>query len=196
MASASNSASTRPRILCRRSSSAAPLDLLSDRPGICWAGLGAANETQLPAFGRLHARASQGQSARRGAEGRRPARQPDAGHRPRVQPLRDGVHLSPAAGAAHRFGPHLHARSSSCRLPAIRRSVPPWRSGCRSRASAIRLEEKVGVITCVIERIDKHVGQARFALPRAAGRGGQAPPAHRHRRLRSGSTRRISAAAS
>ena len=28
------------------------------------------------------------------------------------------------------------------------------------------LEEKVGVITCVIERVDKDVGLARFALPR------------------------------
>lgn len=37
--------------------------------------------------------------------------------------------------------------------------------GLETRASAIRLEEKIGVITCVIERIDKHIGQARFALP-------------------------------
>lgn len=33
------------------------------------------------------------------------------------------------------------------------------------RATALRLEEKVGVITCVVERIEKHLGRARFALP-------------------------------
>lgn len=37
--------------------------------------------------------------------------------------------------------------------------------GLQTRASVIRLEEKVGIVTCVMERIDKHVGQARFALP-------------------------------
>src|SRR6218665_338684 len=49
--------------------------------------------------------------------------------------------------------------------------------GVQTRASAIRLEERVGVITCVIERIDKHVGQARFALPRLPEEVGSAPPA-------------------
>lgn len=49
--------------------------------------------------------------------------------------------------------------------------------GLQSRASAIRLEEKVGVITCVIERVDKHIGQARFALPRLPEEVGAAPPA-------------------
>lgn len=49
--------------------------------------------------------------------------------------------------------------------------------GLQTRASAIRLEEKVGVITCVIERIDKHVGQARFALPKLPEEVGKAPPA-------------------
>lgn len=33
------------------------------------------------------------------------------------------------------------------------------------RTTALRLEEKVGVITCVVERLDKHLGNARFALP-------------------------------
>ena len=33
------------------------------------------------------------------------------------------------------------------------------------RTTALRLEEKVGVITCVVERIEKHLGKARFALP-------------------------------
>jgi len=49
--------------------------------------------------------------------------------------------------------------------------------GLQSRASAIRLEEKVGVITCVIERIEKHVGQARFALPLLPDEVGSTPPA-------------------
>ena len=33
------------------------------------------------------------------------------------------------------------------------------------RTTALRLEEKVGVITCVVERLEKHLGKARFALP-------------------------------
>lgn len=33
------------------------------------------------------------------------------------------------------------------------------------RTTALRLEEKIGVITCVVERIDRHLGRARFALP-------------------------------
>lgn len=49
--------------------------------------------------------------------------------------------------------------------------------GLQTRATAIRLEEKVGVITCVIERIDKQTGQARFALPRLPEEVGKAPPA-------------------
>jgi trans-2,3-dihydro-3-hydroxyanthranilate isomerase len=49
--------------------------------------------------------------------------------------------------------------------------------GLETRATAIRLEEKVGVITCVIERIDKHVGQARFGLPVLPEEVGNAPSA-------------------
>jgi len=37
--------------------------------------------------------------------------------------------------------------------------------GLETRMSAIRIEEQVGVITCVIEKIDKRTGHARFALP-------------------------------
>jgi trans-2,3-dihydro-3-hydroxyanthranilate isomerase len=48
--------------------------------------------------------------------------------------------------------------------------------GLQMRTSAIRLEEKIGVITCVIERIDKHIGQARFALPVLPEEVGAAPP--------------------
>jgi len=48
--------------------------------------------------------------------------------------------------------------------------------GLQTRTSAIRLEEKIGVITCVIERIDKNIGQARFALPLLPEEVGSAPP--------------------
>lgn len=48
--------------------------------------------------------------------------------------------------------------------------------GLQTRASAIRLEERIGVITCLIERIDKHIGQVRFALPRLPEEIGNAPP--------------------
>jgi trans-2,3-dihydro-3-hydroxyanthranilate isomerase len=48
--------------------------------------------------------------------------------------------------------------------------------GLQSRASAIRLEERIGVITCVIERLDKHIGQVRFALPLLPEEVGNMPP--------------------
>lgn len=48
--------------------------------------------------------------------------------------------------------------------------------GLQGRSTAVRLEEKVGVITCVIERIEKHIGQARFALPKLPEEVGKAPP--------------------
>lgn len=47
--------------------------------------------------------------------------------------------------------------------------------GLEKNASAVRIEEKVGVITCVIERIDKARGHARFALPHLPERAGKAP---------------------
>lgn len=47
--------------------------------------------------------------------------------------------------------------------------------GLQNRASAIRIEETIGVITCVIERLDKHMGHARFALPRLPAEVGSAP---------------------
>ncbi len=45
----------------------------------------------------------------------------------------------------------------------------------QSRATAVRLEEKVGVITCVIEKVDKDLGFARFALPLLPEEIGKAP---------------------
>ncbi|MDB5542219.1 MAG: phenazine biosynthesis protein PhzF [Devosia sp.] len=47
--------------------------------------------------------------------------------------------------------------------------------GLQNRSTAVRLEEKVGVITCVIERVDKETGLARFALPKLPEEVGKAP---------------------
>lgn len=47
--------------------------------------------------------------------------------------------------------------------------------GLQNRSTAVRLEEKIGVITCVIERVEKDVGLARFALPRLPEEAGKAP---------------------
>ncbi|WP_196257711.1 PhzF family phenazine biosynthesis protein [Pelagibacterium limicola] len=48
--------------------------------------------------------------------------------------------------------------------------------GLQSRASAVRLELGVGLVTAVMERIDKRTGEAKFALPRLPERVGEAPP--------------------
>jgi trans-2,3-dihydro-3-hydroxyanthranilate isomerase len=47
--------------------------------------------------------------------------------------------------------------------------------GMQTRTTAVRIEEKVGIITCVIERVDKEVGHARFALPKLPEEIGKAP---------------------
>ena len=47
--------------------------------------------------------------------------------------------------------------------------------GLQQRAIAIRLEEKIGLITCVMERIDKKTGEARFKLPKTPEETGPAP---------------------
>jgi trans-2,3-dihydro-3-hydroxyanthranilate isomerase len=47
--------------------------------------------------------------------------------------------------------------------------------GLESKMTAIRLEEQIGVITCVIERIDRRTGNARFALPHLPIEAGKAP---------------------
>lgn len=44
-----------------------------------------------------------------------------------------------------------------------------------SRLSGVRLEEKVGTITCVVDRIDKRTAHARFALPQLPQEAGKAP---------------------
>ena len=51
--------------------------------------------------------------------------------------------------------------------------------GLETKTTAIRLEEQVGVITCVIERIDRSTGNARFALPHLPMVAGSAPDTHR-----------------
>lgn len=47
--------------------------------------------------------------------------------------------------------------------------------GLQARSSAIRIEEKIGVITCVIERVDRRTGVARFGLPHLPAEVGVAP---------------------
>ncbi len=47
--------------------------------------------------------------------------------------------------------------------------------GFELKTTAIRIEEQVGVITCVIEKKDKRLGNARFALPRLPEVVGKAP---------------------
>ena len=38
--------------------------------------------------------------------------------------------------------------------------------GLQNKATAVRLEERIGVITALVERLDKRTAEARFALPR------------------------------
>src|SRR5690606_30571261 len=47
--------------------------------------------------------------------------------------------------------------------------------GLQSRMSAVRLELGVGLVTAVMERIDKRTGEAKFALPKLPERVGDAP---------------------
>ena len=47
--------------------------------------------------------------------------------------------------------------------------------GLQTRSSAIRIEEQVGLITCVMDRIEKRMGFARFALPKLPEEVGPAP---------------------
>ncbi len=47
--------------------------------------------------------------------------------------------------------------------------------GLDLRSTAVRIEEKIGVITCIIERIDKRLGHARFAMPQLPMVVGKAP---------------------
>lgn len=47
--------------------------------------------------------------------------------------------------------------------------------GLSLRASAIRLEEKIGVVTCVMDKISKRIGEAFFKLPLLPTQAGDAP---------------------
>jgi len=49
--------------------------------------------------------------------------------------------------------------------------------GLQQRSSAVRLEEEIGLITCVMESIDRHSGRARFGLPKLPEEVGPAPSA-------------------
>lgn len=51
--------------------------------------------------------------------------------------------------------------------------------GLETRATAIRIEERVGLITCVIENLNRREGFARFALPVLPEEVGKAPDAVR-----------------
>jgi trans-2,3-dihydro-3-hydroxyanthranilate isomerase len=47
--------------------------------------------------------------------------------------------------------------------------------GLQTRSSAVRIEEQIGLITCVMEKLDKSTGYARFALPQLPVEAGKAP---------------------
>jgi trans-2,3-dihydro-3-hydroxyanthranilate isomerase len=47
--------------------------------------------------------------------------------------------------------------------------------GLQTRSSAVRIEEQIGLITCVMEKLDKSTGFARFALPQLPVEAGNAP---------------------
>lgn len=47
--------------------------------------------------------------------------------------------------------------------------------GLQTRSSAVRLEEQVGLITCVMEKVGRRTGFARFALPQLPEEVGHAP---------------------
>lgn len=47
--------------------------------------------------------------------------------------------------------------------------------GLETRATAIRIEERVGLITCIIENLNRHAGFARFGLPLLPEEVGKAP---------------------
>ena len=45
----------------------------------------------------------------------------------------------------------------------------------QDRLGAVRIEEQVGVITCVVEKLDKRTAHARFALPQLPEEAGKSP---------------------
>jgi trans-2,3-dihydro-3-hydroxyanthranilate isomerase len=51
--------------------------------------------------------------------------------------------------------------------------------GLETRATAVRIEERIGLVTCVIEKVDRRSGFARFALPILPEEVGKSPDALR-----------------
>src|SRR5690606_10514351 len=51
--------------------------------------------------------------------------------------------------------------------------------GMQTRSTAVRIEEEVGLITCVIEQAHKRGAFARFALPQLPQPAGESPDAAR-----------------
>lgn len=47
--------------------------------------------------------------------------------------------------------------------------------GLQERLSAVRIEEKIGLVTCLIENASRHSARARFALPRLPEEAGKGP---------------------
>jgi trans-2,3-dihydro-3-hydroxyanthranilate isomerase len=47
--------------------------------------------------------------------------------------------------------------------------------GLQQRLSAVRIEEAVGMITCIVDKVDKRTGHARFSLPQLPEEAGRAP---------------------
>jgi trans-2,3-dihydro-3-hydroxyanthranilate isomerase len=47
--------------------------------------------------------------------------------------------------------------------------------GIQTRSSAVRIEERVGLITCIMEKLEKSTGHARFGLPQIPAEAGKAP---------------------
>lgn len=45
--------------------------------------------------------------------------------------------------------------------------------GLQHRLSAVRMEEKIGLVTALVDRLDKSSGEARFSLPKLPGRIGE-----------------------
>jgi trans-2,3-dihydro-3-hydroxyanthranilate isomerase len=49
--------------------------------------------------------------------------------------------------------------------------------GLQQRLTAVRLEERIGLVTCVVDKVDKRTAHARFALPQLPEEIGKAPDA-------------------
>ncbi|MDR3471551.1 MAG: PhzF family phenazine biosynthesis protein [Devosia sp.] len=47
----------------------------------------------------------------------------------------------------------------------------------QQRLTAVRIEERVGLVTCIVDKVDKRTAHARFALPQLPEEAGRAPDA-------------------